>query len=811
MIMSAPMRLFFFHFWMHVQFWSLCHYCRSEQHEGSTSAASAASATSDGVVNVELMNSANNELRKALKRKYEAKKKKRTAAGTKKNYLRFQRIFCEQFMKKYFPEVPLAHTVDSFLENPVCAEHLQNKEMMENQNIVLLFLESLPEFCVKNLEDLGTSTFGSARSAIRDLFKRAKMLWKDDSAFGEEISDWCKGNNRTIAEFRLSGRTKANIGKRHMFFDLYIALAKEYFNAGLLFEWAYHVLTWNLMTRGVSTSALRWSHIQAANDNCVFIIPKSKADQEGVKLDPKHVFVNTVNPYICPIFALAMYTLCLRTQDPLEIFPGGNQLSRFAKALGRKKSQSRLITQLLTAHGYDPSDIGVHSIRKGAGSYAANGIVAMCPSISSICLRAGWTQGAIKDKYLKYEHAQDTYLGRVLCGFPVCGAEVVRFGELPPTWGKNITRAEVTEALKIAFPCTQDAKFPVSAMGLFNRMLAVLVKNHWWVENVACEHIDDHDHPYFSTRFYLDNLPTKLFDLLDNDPTLMTPSGVPEYITSIVEVRELKKLVHNFIEVQLPNTREQILSGVSELLDEKGVRSGNFTAVQCQRMLDERFDRLERRLSANGALQSQREVVHARTGGGDEGSADMRRKGLTAWNEWRHADRGNAWYAIPPNCKYPNPTCGVLALIAQYYNGRVVDGTNGNAQIMPVRLMDGACVPANTKRDDTVTPPTSTTRARSRLSEAKQFVKFLEQNIKLHWPDEAERGYRFPPTRAKFGKMFEHATTILNECVPSSDVHPSKRRKTCNQKGWITHLRDVRKWKREQGIGGKLESVVVTF
>ena len=122
-----------------------------------------------------------------------------------------------------------------------------------------------------------------------------------------------------------------------MFFDLYMTLTKAYFNAGMLFEWSYHVLTWNLMTRGNSTAALRWRHIDLANDSHIFIVPKSKSDQEGVKLDPKLVFANSRNPYICPIFALGLYTLCLRQQDPVEIFPGGNQLFRFSKALRREK------------------------------------------------------------------------------------------------------------------------------------------------------------------------------------------------------------------------------------------------------------------------------------------------------------------------------------------------------------------------------------------------------------------------------------------------------------------------------------------
>ena len=226
------------------------------------------------------------------------------------------------------------------------------------------------------------------------------------------------------------------------------------------------------MTRGCSTAALKWQHIQSANDNFIFTIPKSKSDQEGVKLDPKHVFANVLNPYICPMYALAIYTMCLRNQHSTDVFPGGQQLSRFSKALNRHKHDNRRIRELLAAYGYTPEDVGVHSSRKGAGSCACNGIVGQTPSISAVCLRAGWTQGAIKDKYLKYEHAQDTYLGRVLAGYPVTGPDVTKFGSLPPTWGRNVLDERVKHALTIAFPCILKDGFPPESKGLFNSMLA---------------------------------------------------------------------------------------------------------------------------------------------------------------------------------------------------------------------------------------------------------------------------------------------------------------------------------------------------
>ena len=38
------------------------------------------------------------------------------------------------------------------------------------------------------------------------------------------------------------------------------------------------------------------------------------------------------------------------------------------------------------------------------------------PPIVSLCIRAGWTMGGVKDRYLKYEAAGNQYVGRCACG-----------------------------------------------------------------------------------------------------------------------------------------------------------------------------------------------------------------------------------------------------------------------------------------------------------------------------------------------------------------------------------------------------------
>ena len=52
----------------------------------------------------------------------------------------------------------------------------------------------------------------------------------------------------------------------------------------------------------------------------------------------------------------------------------------------------------------DINEIGSHSIWKGAATYCCAGVHPGSP-IFSVCLRAGWTIGRAKERYLKYENA----------------------------------------------------------------------------------------------------------------------------------------------------------------------------------------------------------------------------------------------------------------------------------------------------------------------------------------------------------------------------------------------------------------------
>ena len=158
-----------------------------------------------------------------------------------------------------------------------------------------------------------------------------------------------------------------------------------------------------------------------------------KNDQDGSKnFKPRHCYANPEDYSVCPITAIFEYLCCSPDvlQDPDSLlFPGSEQDNRFRKILKR----------LLEKHkgdldGYEVEDIGTHSIRKGATTYASSGSTAS-PSSVAINNRGGWTLGTVRDVYMLYEKAGDHYVGRILAGLPVLSS---RFAVSEPNfWTLN--------------------------------------------------------------------------------------------------------------------------------------------------------------------------------------------------------------------------------------------------------------------------------------------------------------------------------------------------------------------------------------
>ena len=144
-----------------------------------------------------------------------------------------------------------------------------------------------------------------------------------------------------------------------------------------------------------------------------------------------HVYATPDKPATCPVLALATYVfsnpgltdMCDADDDAVDagcvhedgknvgrsshLFPGGDQYGHFMDCLHRVIRNN--LEEFLML-GIKPGDLGSHSAQKGASSYASAGST-MSPPMVSICLRAMWSMGPVKERYLQYEKAGDQYLG----------------------------------------------------------------------------------------------------------------------------------------------------------------------------------------------------------------------------------------------------------------------------------------------------------------------------------------------------------------------------------------------------------------
>jgi hypothetical protein len=140
-----------------------------------------------------------------------------------------------------------------------------------------------------------------------------------------------------------------------------------------VFAHAFLLLTWNLGCRVNNTTIIKfedvsWSH---CFDCFQILFAHSKTDPTGDDSKyPRHIFSNPSEPLVCPVLALSMYFSSCFSAAVVStdgyLFPGNKQEHRFNRLLNRV-----LLENIVEVNGmgYDISQIGSHSIRKGAASY----------------------------------------------------------------------------------------------------------------------------------------------------------------------------------------------------------------------------------------------------------------------------------------------------------------------------------------------------------------------------------------------------------------------------------------------------------
>ena len=182
-------------------------------------------------------------------------------------------------------------------------------------------------------------------------------------------------------------------------------------------------------------------------------------------------------------------------------------------------------------------DIGTHSIRKGAATYCCAG-VHPGPPVISVCLRAGWSVGRVKERYLKYENAGDELVGRTLTGIPPTSC---KFGISPVYFDNNKTNEhDIENLVAMCFPLAKE-----SLIGLTYVLSATFICHEEW----TVAHTRNQDSPLLhSTYFSIHNAypNRKAFTTTalpwEDKPSAPSLTGIPIHCSLLNKLMELTEM-----------------------------------------------------------------------------------------------------------------------------------------------------------------------------------------------------------------------------------------------------------------------------
>ena len=159
------------------------------------------------------------------------------------------------------------------------------------------------------------------------------------------------------------------------------------------------------------------SHLSWNQDMLLVNFGVMKCNQEGKRPEQRALCANPLNPVLCPILSLGLY-LSLRCESLQQgsLLFGGNSVSHFNKSftagLNTLSNTDESGNSPLSLAGRELSELGVHSVRKGAATFLSN-CTTCGPSYTAICQRMRWTMG-MKDQYIHYDLASYAYCPCIL-------------------------------------------------------------------------------------------------------------------------------------------------------------------------------------------------------------------------------------------------------------------------------------------------------------------------------------------------------------------------------------------------------------
>jgi hypothetical protein len=446
-------------------------------------------------------------------------------------------------------------------------------------------------------------------------------------------------------------------------------------------------------------------------------------------------------PEICPILALGIYWLCF-SFDPgeLHLFAGSRQYDRFRKTLAKFQSKDHVRLEF-QRRGIQFEDIGTHSMRKGAATYASSGSTA-CPSSTSIHLRAGWTLGGVQDTYLRFEGAGDMFVGRTVSGLPCDSHE---FSTLPPHFKES--SPAIDACVQVCFP-----GLPANLNRVGEFALASLVYHSGFLRRTL-----QRTHPIFLTALFQDPvILTTLSPLVVCGSTIkesrIQPTGIPPHVSLLRQNEMLRaQLVeeNRQLRAQLQDMRDGIVTDITLHMDRRELGTGGISYHGVRGIMQEMFQEFR---------DTQVHPAPERAPSPQETSDAPEETIVDRANSEGDAPRGNLYYwggrhrRVPESFKFPD--CPPLQLWQQWLCG------NHELGYPPLRRLETHDL---------------TRSMQKRMCDARKLMNRLTAQA-ARFDIEIPRR----PTLAEANEIFQRCQSVI--LVPEVTEHRRQRRK--GQIGW---------------------------
>jgi hypothetical protein len=397
---------------------------------------------------------------------------------------------------------------------------------------------------------LSRSAYGNRRAALNDLFRWHGHNSGCPEEFNKELTPLFRGFLRIIAQDDGEGGVNVKEGKEPMSIELYRLLCSIFLDMGTdegIWAYCFLVLTWNLMCRGNNTTRICWNQIfWISSDSLEIHFAHHKGDQLGEKRKyPRHIYANPLDYLVCPIFALSLYLLTFNVIPLSEgrVFPGNRQYKRFGDLL---RVVLRNNADAVRHCGHDPKDIGVHSIRKGAATYASSQPGG--PPAAAICVRAGWTMGNVQDIYIKWERGGDQFVGRCLALLPLLKAE---FGVSQPHFAPELPRPWIRETAAATYAMVSSL---LSQTRLVEMCLAQLIYHRAVITQWDTNHVIRMNCQLFRNPSLMEDAiaHTRVIHPWDQTAAQFGFTGIPPHVAVLHQLRGIavnqRNLVNEFLD-----------------------------------------------------------------------------------------------------------------------------------------------------------------------------------------------------------------------------------------------------------------------